>query len=208
MKVIGYGRVSTEYQIAGLSLDWQESVIRRECAARGWELFSFESEHASGKNIRNRKALQRALRLVGPGDVLMIAKLDRLSRSAHDFYALMSRAKDEGWSVLCLDPLVDMTTPFGKALAGMSAIFAELERDLISQRQKESVAARKAAGTYKKPQKRITEEAEDRITHLRSEGMSLRGIARQLELEGFPAPGGGRTWHPKSVARFSARLNA
>jgi hypothetical protein len=131
---------------------------------------------------------------------LVVSRLDRLARSLGDLCDIMDRAEKHGWTLLILDPMVDLSDPFGQCMAQVAGAFAQLERRLISQRQKESVAARKAAGTYKKPQTWITPEAEERIAHLRSDGMSLRGIARQLELEGFDPPAGNR-WHPKSIAR-------
>jgi hypothetical protein len=101
----------------------------------------------------------------------------------------MDRAKKEGWTLLILSPTVDLSDPFGKCMAQVAGAFAELERELIGQRQTESVAARKAAGTYKKPQKRITTRPRSgSLTS--SDGMSLRGIARQLELEGYAPPAG------------------
>jgi DNA invertase Pin-like site-specific DNA recombinase len=176
MKAIGYVRVSTADQTRGLSLEAQERAISSEVARRGWELAS------------------------------VVSRLDRLARSLGDLCDIMDRAEKHGWTLLILDPMVDLSDPFGQCMAQVAGAFAQLERKLISQRQKESVAARKAAGTYKKPRTWITPEAEERIAHLRSDGISLRGIARQLELEGFDPPAGDR-WHPKSIARIAQRLS-
>lgn len=209
MRAIAYVRVSTVDQAQGLSFEAQERAISLEVARRGWETVSLITEARSGKNASNRPELQRALMMLtaGDADVLVVSRLDRLARSLIDLLTLMDRAEREGWALLILSPTVDLSDPFGKCMAQVAGAFAELERKLIGQRQRESVAARKAAGTYKPPAKRISAEAEERIVHLRGEGMALRAIARQLELEGFAAPGG-KAWHAKSIARISARSSA
>jgi DNA invertase Pin-like site-specific DNA recombinase len=207
---VAYARVSTDVQVEGLSLESQERVLRSEVERRGWSLAgSVLRESASAKSLRGRPLLSEALRALdaGEADVLVVAKLDRLSRSARDFYDLMDRARRRGWSVLCLDPPVDMTSPFGEAMAGMAAVFAQLERRLIAQRTREGIAAKKAAGTYVPPPRRVAADAEERIRFLDSEGMGARAIARQLTLEGFLPPVGS-VWYPTSVARIAARQRA
>jgi DNA invertase Pin-like site-specific DNA recombinase len=209
LRAVGYARVSTEYQVERLSFDWQEGEVRRAVAAHGWELESVVREQASGKSVRGRPLLASLLERLDDGelDALVVAKLDRLSRSALDFYELMDRAHRKGWVLLCLAPRVDMSDPFGRAAAGVAMIFAELERDLISQRQKDSIQARREAGTYREPPRLISPDAEERIAFLAGEGMGPRRIARQLELEGFEPPAG-RKWYPTSVARIAARQRA
>jgi DNA invertase Pin-like site-specific DNA recombinase len=203
-----YARVSTDMQVEGLSLEWQERVLVGEVERRGWRLAGgVVRESASAKNLGGRPLLVELLRALdaGEADVLVVAKLDRLSRSARDFYDLMDRAKRRGWSVLCLDPQVDMTSPFGEAMAGMAAVFAQLERRLIAQRTREGIAARKAAGAYVAPPRLVSSDAEEHIGFLASDGRGARAIARQRELEGFEPPAG-RRWYPTSVARIAARL--
>ena len=85
-----------------------------------------------------RPGVQEALRALkaGEGEALVVAKLDRLSRSMIDFTGLMGRAQKEGWALVALDCAVDTTTPAGEAMAHMLATFAQFERRLISQRTK------------------------------------------------------------------------
>ncbi len=72
----------------------------------------------------------------GTGSVLMVAKLDRLSRNVHDASGLLQRAQHSGWDLVALGAPVDTTTPQGAAMAQVLAVFAELERKLIGERTK------------------------------------------------------------------------
>ena len=116
--VVGYVRVSTDEQAtSGLGLDAQRVAIADECDRRGWELVEvFEDAGASGKSMAGRPALQEALNAVRShrAGALVVAKLDRLSRSLLDFAALMEDARKEGWALVILDLGVDTTTPSGR----------------------------------------------------------------------------------------------
>jgi len=92
--------------------------------------------------------VQAALEALEHGDVraLVVAKLDRLSRSMLDFTAVMARAQKQGWALVALDCAVDTTTPAGEAMANVLATFAQFERRLISQRTKEALAIKRAQG--------------------------------------------------------------
>jgi DNA invertase Pin-like site-specific DNA recombinase len=170
VRAVAYARVSTGWQ--ELSLEHQERVMRAECERRGWS-FALEFDSASGKTVRNRRGLQRALAGLAAGEfgALVVSKLDRLSRSLLDTCELMDRAQREGWALVCLSPAVDLTDPFGRAMAQVAGAFAELERGLISQRQKDSVAARRAAGTYRRLPPEVSAEAEERIAILSGRGI-------------------------------------
>src|SRR4051794_28677833 len=92
-RAIGYCRVSTGEQVnSGAGLDAQRAVLTQEAARRGWELQLVVEEGLSAKDL-NRPALRKALlRLdAGEADVLMVSKLDRLSRSVKDFGGLLER---------------------------------------------------------------------------------------------------------------------
>src|SRR4051794_35241989 len=110
-RAITYARVSTEDQAdSGAGLDAQRVTLDAAMAARGWELVgALVDEGRSGGNL-NRPALTEALELLdaGKADALVVAKLDRLSRSVLDFAAICARAKRKGWAVVALDVDVDM----------------------------------------------------------------------------------------------------
>src|SRR5690349_6764124 len=103
MRAIGYARVSTTEQGAsGLGLDAQRAAIEVEVERRGWAPACLLEDVASGGTLDKRPALSSALDALdrGDADVLVVAKLDRLSRSLADFAALMRRAKQRGWALV------------------------------------------------------------------------------------------------------------
>ncbi len=204
--VVGYLRVSTEEQAdSGLGLAAQEAAIRGECERRGVDLLSLHSDAGiSGKSLA-RPALTAALADLdaGKGDVLMVSKLDRLSRSVHDATGLMLRAEKAGWGLVALDLAVDTTTPSGKAMAQMMSVFAELERRLIGERTKAALAVKSTQGVKLGRPRRVPEEVVTRILELRDEGATWREIAGALNAGGIPTAHGGKQWYP-ATARLVA----
>src|SRR5262245_11855580 len=112
--VVGYIRVSTSEQAdSGAGLEAQRQAIEAEASRRGWKLVHvFEDAGASGKSLDGRRGLQRALEAIEAGTAggLVVARLDRLSRSLLDFAALMERARKRGWNLIALDLGVDTST--------------------------------------------------------------------------------------------------
>ena len=205
LRVLGYVRVSTEKQVAsGAGLDAQREAIERECAVRGYDLLEIVEEHngISAKSLE-RPGIRRALEELAAGraDALIVAKLDRLSRSLRDFINTMDRARKEGWALIALDQGVDTTTPQGKAMTQMSAVFAELERELIGARTKAAMAAKKRAGGKRPgPDRILPADVVRRIVIARERGMSLAAIAELLNRDGVPTARGGAGWWPNTVA--------
>lgn len=205
---VAYIRVSTEEQaLSGLSHEAQLTACERECERRDWSLDDFVLETASAKDMDGRPAIRALLDRLGEGDVLLVSRLDRLSRSTADFCTILDRAAREGWQVLCLDPAIDMTSPFGRALAQMSAVFAELERALISQRTRDAVAIAKANGTYKNNVSQIDGRIVSKILRMKAMKYGSRRIAAELDLDGEPSPSGG-PWSERTVRRVVERAAA
>jgi DNA invertase Pin-like site-specific DNA recombinase len=202
-RVVAYLRVSTEEQgNSGNGLGAQREAIQAELGRRGWaDVAWIEDPGYSAKDLA-RPGIQAALGMLAAGetDVLMVSRLDRLSRSLLDFASLMGRSEQEGWRLIALDLGLDSTTPQGEMMAGVLAVFAQFERRLISQRTKAALAVVKAKG-----EKRIGRPNEipavirDRIKSERAAGTTYAAIADGLTSEGIPTARGGSRWYASSV---------
>jgi DNA invertase Pin-like site-specific DNA recombinase len=135
----------------------------------------------------------------GKANVLVVAKLDRLSRSLLDFASLMERARRRGWSLVALDLGVDTSIPRGELMANVLATFAQFERRLIGQRTRDALAVKRAQGVRLGRPREMSEEAVKRIRELHTCGHRITDIARILNNEGIATPRNGR-WHPSGVA--------
>ena len=200
--VIGYCRVSTAEQAdSGLGLDAQRSAIEAECARRGLPLVVILTDAGLSAKTLDRPALADALaRLeVGEATVLMVSKLDRLTRSVHDATGLMLRADRGGWGLVALDVAVDTTTPAGAAMAQVLAVFAELERRLIGQRTRDALAVRKAQGVRLGRPPNLPAEVVAGIVTAHNAGASWSAIGRSLDADGVPTAQGGARWYPATV---------
>jgi DNA invertase Pin-like site-specific DNA recombinase len=209
MRVYGYVRVSTDEQAnSRAGLDAQRAAILIEAQRQGWELIEIVEDAASGKSMK-RPGIERVLTELraGHATALVVAKLDRLSRSMLDFASLMATAQRQGWGVVALDVNVDTTTPSGEMMATVTAAFAQFERRLISQRTKEALAQRKAAGVRLGRERVVSAELEARAHALKASGLSVRKIGAALAVEGHHAPGGG-DWSPSSLQRILSRVPA
>ena len=187
--------------MSGLGLRAQKDSILHECERRGLDLIALhEDAGVSGKTM-NRPALDVALRSldIGEGSVLMVAKLDRLTRSVHDATGLMARAEYAGWGLVALDAPVDTTTPQGAAMAQVLAVFAELERRLIGERTKAALAVCRSQGVRLGRPPNLPADLIARIVQLRDSGRTLRSILDQLNQEGVPTAQGGNQWWPGTV---------
>lgn len=199
MTVYAYIRCSTGEQAdSGLGLEAQARVIARECEQRGLVLGeSFVDAGFSGKDLK-RPELTRALKRLAPGDTLIAAKLDRLSRSLYDFAGLMERSRNEGWRLLVLDSPVDTSSPAGEVMASVLASFAQFERRLISQRTREALAEKKAQGVKLGRPSLLTEDERRHVIEL-AEAHGYCPAARLLNAEGARTGAGGRQWYGSSV---------
>jgi DNA invertase Pin-like site-specific DNA recombinase len=202
-RVVGYIRVSTDEQRgSGAGLTAQRQAIARECEHRGWHLVDvIEDAGFSAKDL-NRPGVRIALDLLreGGADALVVAKLDRLSRSMLDFASIMAAAQKQGWAMVALDCAVDTTTPAGEAMANVLATFAQFERRLISQRTKDALAIKKAQGVRLGRPRSLPDDVVDRIANERAESCTLTAIAAGLTNDQVPTAQGGARWYPSTVA--------
>src|SRR5262245_19213291 len=137
MRMIGYARVSSAAQ----SLDRQLGALRAEACD---QIFA---EQASGKSLNGRPQLEKAIHALGTGDVLVVAKSDRATRSMMDGIAIIDRVLARGALVKVLDkPHLDLTSTIGKGLLAFLSAIAQDERERIAKRANDGKAAAKAAG--------------------------------------------------------------
>ena len=201
-RAIGYVRVSTAEQAdSGLGMAAQRAAIEAEAERRGWQLELVEEEGRSAKDL-DRPVLATALdRLDRHGaDVLVVAKLDRLSRSVAQGAEAFDRARRKSWSVVVLDwPDLDTTSAAGEMVANSLLNFAQYERRRIGERTRDALAAKKAAGVRLGRPQTLSGDVVAHIVGLRRDGVSFRRIAEQLEAAGVPTARGGATWHASSV---------
>jgi DNA invertase Pin-like site-specific DNA recombinase len=207
-RALAYVRVSTDEQHeSGGGLDAQRAAIERECSHRGWQLVEIIGENAgsSGKSLE-RVGLQRAIKALdkGEADVLVVSKLDRLSRDLVEGLQVMKNARRKGWSVVALDIGVDTATPAGEMFANVNLSFAQYERRIIGQRTADGMAAKRTAGTLKgtigRPQA-LPEAVTQRILSDHRAGLSYGKIAKALNEEEIPTAHGGAAWYPATVKR-------
>lgn len=201
--VVGYLRVSTGEQVeSGAGMAAQRAAIEAEATRRGWAVVAWhEDAGVSGKATHGRPGLTAALAAIEAGEAggIVVAKLDRLTRSLADFAALMARAQSDGWNLVALDLGVDLSTPAGEFLASVMASAAQWERRIIGQRTKDALAARKAEGVTLGRPRVLADEVRARIIAEHTAGRTLSAIARDLEADNVPTARGGARWWPSTV---------
>ncbi len=208
-RVVGYIRVSTDEQASsGAGLAAQRTAIDGECQRRGWALLAIHEDAAvGGGSLAGRQGLLEALEAVATGvaDTLVVAKLDRLTRSVLDFANLVDRAGRERWNLIALDLGVDLSTPAGSLIAGIMANIAQWERSIIRERTREALAARRASGVQLGRPVLVASDVAARIAMRRSEGITLQAIADELTRDGVRTPSGTGSWHPSVVSGIARR---
>jgi DNA invertase Pin-like site-specific DNA recombinase len=207
VSAVGYVRVSTDEQHAsGAGVSAQRTAIRTECERRGWHLLRIIGEDSGASSATlERTGLQYALNILdrGAADVLVVAKLDRLSRSVAQGAQIMDRAKRKGWSLVALDFGLDTTTPAGEMVANVILSTAQYERRLIGQRTRDALSAKREQGVRLGRPQAVPDAVVQRIVASRNAGLSFRAIAAELEADGVPTARGGARWHASAVHAVS-----
>ena len=203
MRVVGYSRVSTEEQSkSGLGLAAQEETIRAGCEQRGWDLVAIHVDAGQSGRTLERPALRQALEVVANrnADGLVVAKLDRLSRSVIDFAALLEWFERIGAVLLAMDLTIDTSTPSGRLIANVFASVAQWEREVIGERTRAGLAALRAQGRpISAPCVTDDPDLGERIQRLRADGCTFQRIADLLNEGGIPTRRGGSMWRVSSV---------
>lgn len=202
MRVIAYVRVSTEEQeSSGLGLEAQEARVRGYCGVYGHELVDLVQDAASGKSLA-RPGLQAALAMLkdGRAEGLIVAKLDRLTRSVRDMGELLEGYFSGKASLLVVAEQIDTSTAAGRMVINLLTSVAQWERECIGERTRDALQAKKGrgerAGTipygYRLAEDgaSLEQDPEEQAViaearRLRAEGRSLRDVAATLARRGF-----------------------
>lgn len=205
-RALGYLRVSTVDQASnGYGLDAQRETVEAEAERRDWPVEMVADEGASGKQVNPGLRLALDQLASGRADALIVGKMDRLARSVLHASDIMDRARNQGWDLVICDIAMDLSTPYGKAMANMLATFAELEREMIGTRTREGMAAAKAKGVQIGRPRLATADLVDRICIEHEAGASFGAIADRLTDDGILSPQGRPGWQSSTVRRVFIR---
>lgn len=228
LSVVGYARCSSQEQaIEGVSLEAQRRRIEQRAELSGAALTEvIEDAGVSGtRPLAQRAGGAKIVDLLDsrrpPVQAVVVARLDRLGRTAAETLAYLRRFSNGPVKLVSIAERLDLTTPQGMAMAQVGAVFAELERALIAERTADALSALRNAGRVYSPTPfgyqaegghlhPLPEEQRvlAKICRYRNRGLSYGAIASRLNARGDPAKRGG-LWYGmsvRSVLRTSQQL--
>ena len=184
--LIGYARVSTDdqdtaAQVAALKAGGCERIYREKSSGGRWD----------------RPELHRLLDQMRKGDVLVVWKLDRLSRSLRDVLTIMERLRDSGAGFRSLTEAIDTTTAAGRMMMQMVGVFAEFERAMLKERTKAGLDAAREEGRIGGRRPKLSERQQAEVRKMVTKGDKTAADAARL----FKV-------HPATVSRLLARPNS
>jgi len=184
--LIGYARVSTDdqdtaAQVAALKAAGCERILREKASGGRWD----------------RPELHRLLDQLRKGDVLVVWKLDRLSRSLRDVLIIMERLAEAKAGFRSLTEAIDTTTPAGRMMMQMVGAFAEFERAMLRERTKAGLDAARAEGRIGGRRPKLSPQQQIEIRKMVTRGDKTAADAARL----FKI-------HPATVSRLLARQAA
>lgn len=172
-KVFGYVRVSTARQVNDRQID----VL----VEHGVDPGRIYADKISGAKF-DREQLTAVLKAAGPGDVIMVASLDRLGRSLSQVIATADELHRRGIVLRSLKESIDYSTSIGRMLAGIFASLAEYERDLINERAADARAAAKARGKQTGRPARLNADEARQLNALHAGGESVAALCRSFKV--------------------------
>jgi DNA invertase Pin-like site-specific DNA recombinase len=220
-RAVAYLRVSTDKQAErGMSMEVQQSRVRAYAGLYEIALVDVISDAGHSAKSLKRPGLQRALGVLraGHADALLVAKLDRLTRSVADLGQLVTEYFAEGkWSLLSVGDQIDTRSAAGRLVLNVLGSVSQWEREAISERTTAAMRHLREKGRYcggRVPFGLMlaadgTVQPDDneramvaRARELRASGLSQRKLARQLEAEGFRS----RSGRPFGVSQVQCML--
>src|SRR6202040_690405 len=226
MKTIGYVRVSTDKQAdRGVSLEAQAEKIRAMAVVHNAELIDIIVDGGESAKSLNRPGMARLLALVDAGEVqtVIIAKLDRLTRSVKDLCELLERFEKRGVALVSVAESLDTGSAAGRLVLNIMAAVSQWEREAIGERTRDAMRHKRSQGErvgniafgcrlagdgQHLEQDPAEQAALAEIRLLRNRGLTLRGIAASLNHRSYRTRRG-TPWRLESVARvLKQRANA
>ena len=178
LRVGFYARVSTHDQ---QTLPLQLHAMRDYAAKRGWTIAAQIKEVGSGASQRELRTTLIAAARRREIDVVLVWRLDRWGRSVADLVSTLQELQHLGVGFVSLTEALDLTTPAGRAMAGLLAVFAEFERDILRERVRAGLAhARLNGKRLGRPPTVVHKAIETR--NLYRQGISKSEIARRLRI--------------------------
>ncbi len=200
-------KVSTEQQIENYSIPLQKERIKAFCTSKGWdEITEYVDAGYSGSNL-NRPALEQLQKDIKSKKInaVIVYRLDRLSRSQRDtLYLIEEMFLPNNVEFISISETIDTSTPFGRAMIGVMSVFAQLERETITERLRSGRlkmvrdqglwAGGSDASPYgytrlKRGELIVNEEERKHIVKIFEEYVTLKSyikVQKKLEQEGFP----------------------
>lgn len=215
---VGYVRVSTAEQAEnGRSLEEQHARIVGWCVSRGCAPDGIFVDAGISGTRTDRPELAKALDACRPGTAFIVYSLSRLGRSTRHVLEVGERLERIGADLISLSENIDTTSASGKMIFRMLAVLAEFERDVISERIRDTLQGMKAKGEFIGTVPYGMRLAPDgvhllphpaehavikRVQRLHARGLSLRKIAAKLTEEGHKPRG--EMWYAQTVKNLLA----
>ena len=217
MRAIGYIRVSTDKQAErGVSLEAQTEKIRAMAVVHGAELAQIIVDAGESAKSLDRPGMARLLALIDGRavDVVIIAKLDRLTRSVKDLAELLERFTKRGVSLVSVAESLDTGSAAGRLVLNIMTAVSQWEREAIGERTRDAMSHKRAKGErvgtipfgYRMAEdgSRLEEDPAEqdvlsRIQRLKAQGHTMRQIADELNRQGFTTRRG-TAWRFQYVA--------
>ncbi len=220
---VGYTRVSTDQQAnEGVSLAAQEEKVRAMALVQGVELLEVITDAGESAKDTDRPGLQRLLELVDSRDVqvIIIAKLDRLTRSVKDLADLLQRFQKRGVSLVSVAESLDTASAAGRLVLNIMTAVSQWEREAIGERTATALRHKRAHSRvfnhtpygFRRDGDALVPVAEEqaiinRIRLYRSDDWSLQRIADSLNADQVPTKQGSK-WFPQTVKNALGVMNA
>ncbi len=220
-RCVAYLRVSTDKQADhGVSLEAQRAKVEAYASLYDLDLVAVEVDAGASAKTLDRPAMRRALDMLrtGEAEALLVAKLDRLTRSVRDLDTLIHEHFQGGTALLSVAEQIDTRSAAGRLVLNVLASVSQWEREVIGERTSEALRHKQSRGEYigggvpygfQRTASGTLEEdsAEQEVLtaarEARASGLSLRAVARELSARGFLTRKG-RKWNPNQIRRMVA----